>query len=988
MTSPSDSSASEDRVEVLVAECLERDPDEPTRVVEDVCSDDPELADEVRQSLDALNALGLGFDARAEGDMPLRLGGYRLVRPLGAGAMGVVYLAEKEPEGLDVALKILRPELLYFPRAQERFRREMRIIANLQHPGIVRLHAHGETDGLPWIALERAPGDTIERVLAELTPTPVDRRTGDALLRAVRGLSEDPGASGRPPHPYLLTSWTNAALHLVREVALALAHAHARGVVHRDVKPSNIMLTPDGRPLLFDFGLATEDRGSQSLTRSGLALGSEAYMAPEVLGGESRADERSDVYSLGVVLFELLSGERPFLGDGRAGFRVRVLAGETPSVRSAHAGVSEDADRVCRKAMARDPASRYPSAQAFADDLGRVLEHRPVRARPPSRARRLVKWMRRRPELAAVGAVLLGTFTAMGILWQDNQRMEDEIAARDRRHVDQVQGLTELLTTLEPSPDMPAHEIYAKAFELASDGDLPPLELADLALAAARDLRALGATERSASISRSALGLFELHAPDDIERQAQAVIEHVRALVLLGEVASAREFVRAWTAEDLGLSDAQRAELLMLQSAAQPNMTSTRAMDGLLEAERLNAGRGNASLHVEILLEQARHHQGRGRRAQAREVQSRARLLADADGVSQLLRRSVELRVAECEYEFGDWTRSLEQFEGILVSMEAELPPGHLDLVEPLAACARALMRLGRYEESLESARRALQLVELHAEGHHATDGLHNLAASAAAAVGDRASAEHHAARALALAEATGIVDRRFVAMASRARVAHSLGDLLLARDLYEDAVDVQADSVVRHGRLAHQAWARANLAVVLGQLGLTAESEAQLRTARDLLESGLTMIAEQDERRISRGREPLSETLPTTIGTHRMLGHVLLELGEADAAEVQLARVAELVGRLQGADHWTVHFARAHRARALVARGELDAAAEVLEAAWPVVAREVGERAYTFRLVADAMVELHEARGDAEQRDGWLERRGVDPLQVPALGF
>jgi serine/threonine protein kinase/WD40 repeat protein/Tfp pilus assembly protein PilF len=432
----------------------------------------PELAEQIRDLFPALvvmEELGSVEEPRAglstglaRGPVPERLGDYRILRQVGRGGMGVVYEAVQESLGRHVALKVLSPHGLVSPTSRERFRREARASARLHHTNIVPVHGVGEHEGVPYYAMQFIQGQGLDEVLKEVkrlrgkhVPPPAeDAGPGTDRSRTLaRGLLSghfaragvDPGiggapaaaqsegsaaASAAPPvatDPARVSAPTSSAsgteltaqsesqyfrsvVRMGAQVAAGLEYAHQQGILHRDIKPSNLLLDARGTVWITDFGLARTE-GTDELTHTGDIVGTVRYMAPERFHGWS--DPRSDVYSLGITLYELLTLHPAFEDSDRPRLIEQVAHEDPPRPRKVDRSMPRDLETIVLKAIDKEPGRRYQTAAELGADLDRFLAGEPVRARRIGILERGVKWVKRRPTVAALVGVSAAAVLAL-----------------------------------------------------------------------------------------------------------------------------------------------------------------------------------------------------------------------------------------------------------------------------------------------------------------------------------------------------------------------------------------------------------------------------------------------------------------------------------------------------------------------------------------------------------------------------------------------
>jgi tetratricopeptide (TPR) repeat protein len=427
--------------------------------------------------------------------------GYEVLEEVGRGGMGVVYKARQVALKRTVALKMLLAGGHAGDDRLARFRQEAEAVARLQHPNIVQVHEVGESDGLPFFSMEYVEGGSLAKRL---------------------------GAGPLPPRE---------AAALAEVLARAVQHAHQRGVVHRDLKPANVLLAEDGTARVTDFGLAKRlDEPGSAQTQSGAVMGTPSYMAPEQAAGRTaELGPAVDVYALGAVLYEMLTGRPPFAGATLMETLQRVLHDEAAPPSRVRPGIDRDLETICLKCLAKEPAQRYPSALAVAQDLERYLAGEPILARRPGPLGRLWRQARRRPLAALALPLLLLAVAGGGLAYQrlgaaqrrtDLARQFGDGLAEGDWGAAQAERLEALLAEWEKL-DAPAaaaarlrlHERFASAFRAAlgrprlEPGDVSRLET-DLEWLRERDADLAGALERELrGRVRAWQPRFDLRAP-------------------------------------------------------------------------------------------------------------------------------------------------------------------------------------------------------------------------------------------------------------------------------------------------------------------------------------------------------------------------------------------------------------------------------------------------------------------------------------------
>lgn len=885
------SGAGPNELDELVFRFLELQEQGAKDALESLCTEHPELAEALRARVEALGASGL-LDTGAR-DFPERIGDFRLLEQLGQGGMGVVYRAEQVSLARTVALKLVRPELLYFAGARERFQREVLAVSRMSHPGIVPVFTVGEENGVPFFAMELVQGVSLADVLEDLQQRRPSELTGADLESAVHARAGKVSGSGSDAHSRVFAgTWEQACVRIVQQVADALEHAHLREVLHRDVKPSNVMLTPSGRALLVDFGLSSLE-GSSSLTRSGSQLGSMPYMPPEALGGRKHAiDARADVYGLGVTLYELLTLRLPHTGDSVQALMARVAEGRAAPPRKLNPRVSWEVETCCLTAMEIDPARRYAGAGAFARDLGNALARRPIEARRAGPALRARRFVERHPawSVGLASSALLVIGGPLVYAGQERRRRLDLEAANERVQAANVE-LAAAKAEVEAALAQVSHERdeAQRQFARAEANLTKAFEAVDVMLTKVGSERLAGLPRVDAvrrELLEEALG-FHLalleQASGDAERSVELVRAHYRVAALQIDLARPEE-AQAHLEQALEVLDG-------LDDGAEPRRLRGQVLTML----------GNAHLRL-----------GRSEEADAAYAEAEP-LLAEADEHSPgdalyaavLFNRGVAHKRA---LRFDLAREALDRAHGIERALLDERP-GDVDLSH---RCALTTMELGIVErESREPAgavsilREALELQDVATRASPTTERYVLTTGKVQFELGQtamRAGEAELAERALLDAsdtlaplvrdhpEVPLYATLRAAALATLAEFTAERGDLEGACEQTRVAIDVFRGLVERNPGVAdfkgNLAQAEANLARRLARLGRLDESLARAGIALELQEQACAQVREHPAHRA------------LLAGRRMDLALVFLALDDLDAAR-EWAAAAQDTGAL-----------------------------------------------------------------------------------------
>jgi len=441
-----DDRAERDPLETIASKFIERQRKGEQPTVSEYAAKHPDLADEIRTLFPTIGAIERLKTSRKEsssggvslgGPPPERLGDYRIIREIGRGGMGIVYEAEQESLGRRVAIKVLPKQSLLDAKHLERFEREARFAAGLHHTNIVEVFGVGEQDGFHYYVMQSIQGVGLDAVIRRLAC-----RDSEDVEMEKSGSSGGTGlddaekvAADHIVHPLQdadgVHYWQWVA-RIGRQVAEALHHAHLQGTLHRDIKPANLIIDAEGAAWITDFGLATAVHSEKLAKKSDLA-GTLRYMPPEQF--EGKAEIRSDVYSLGLTLYELLTWQPAYDNSDRTRLERRIKQERPVPPHKIKPRVPRDLEAIVFKAIVPDPDQRYPSAGALAADLERFLDDRPVQARRIRSVERFWRWCRRNRAVAFLAGTSLLLLLLVAVVatvgyWRTKKALQGEESER------------------------------------------------------------------------------------------------------------------------------------------------------------------------------------------------------------------------------------------------------------------------------------------------------------------------------------------------------------------------------------------------------------------------------------------------------------------------------------------------------------------------------------------------------------------------------
>ncbi len=924
------------RISVVFSDAVEVAPDERARFLDGACGDDLELRREVESLLAAHTDAGDGFMHELVAEQvsalvedgtgrPERIGPWRVLDEIGRGGMGVVYEARRDDGQFEqvAALKLIKRGM-DSDQILERFLRERQILARMEHPGIARLLDGGVTqEGRPWFALERVEG------------LPLTEYCNRHRLSVEQRLK------------------------LFNDVCSAVAYAHRNLVIHRDLKPSNVLVDPEGRVKLLDFGIAKllrdEEGSEETRTTADARLVTPGYGAPELLLGDS-ITTATDVYSLGVIFYELLSGALPYQpkrGDvlnlaAQATShppRLSTLASRAadPAARASDAAalvlgrrhLNGDLDTIAAKAIQFLPDRRYLSAEALSDDVERYLRGEPVRAAPDSLAYRTAKFLRRNRSAVLAAALVLVSLVAglSAALWQAGvAARERDVARAEAEQTEQVKNfVVDLFRASDPrdlsGAELTAKELLERGVERLRTGLGDPSDLKIELLAVIGQVSlSFGDHEGARALFEEALQLDVGPEPRDQLRLAAVLNGSGEAADYLGDAAAAEERHRRALALRLRYAGADRLETAQSYHNLGRALAIQRQLTEAIESYRRA---------IEIQ-----------RRSDAEELDV-LKTLADLGDAHRLL---------------GDYAEA-ERLIGQVVERMTRLGRAdHPDMVPYLSALASVHRRLGGFREAERLLRSAFELSrELWGEPHPDTRIAMNDFAMIAHALGNSVEAAALMRKVLEYDLEQYGPDHSYIAIGrdNLAAVLRELGELDASRAQCRIAEAIHAEASSPRSlaiSLTGQAWAHL--------------AAGEVETAREVIDRALA---------IERAETPvIHERLATTVTAS---AEVRAALGQESEAMALYDEALELYGRVSGGSHHGLAQVHLGRGKLHLTLGDLREARADLERASAYWAANLPE-SHWWR--AEALVALGEytiREGDVEPGRRMMDR-GIELLR------
>jgi len=826
-------------IQTLFEAALDQDPDQRDAFLQTVCADDPELLAEVHSLLAAdadahplldglaIDAIALPADLLPDGILPSegeRVGPYRIEEPLGHGGMGAVFLAERADGQFEqrVALKLVRGGTAS-GQIVRRFRSERQILARLQHPHIARLLEGGLTaSGQPYFAMEYVDGVPLDAYCT----------THDASI--------------------------DERIHLFRGVCEAVQYAHRRLIVHRDLKPSNILVTDTGTVKLLDFGIAKMLTGDDdaladpALTRTGHAVMTPAYAAPEQVQ-HAPVTTATDVYALGVVLYELLAGQRPFDLAGRSPADIeRVICEQTPPAPSTVAlpeqqrALRGDLDTICRKALRKEPERRYASPEQLADDLERHLDGRPVTAQPNTIGYRTRTFLQRHRTGVLTATAVMLLIAALVSFYTVQLAQERDQARLEAATATQVSDFLQGLFTVSDPGESGGTDLSARAL-LDQGAERIEQELTDQPAVQARMMQVMGEVYQS-------LGAFDAAAPllerSLALRRDRLGPDHLDIAASLNSLAVLRQETGAYAAAD----SLFRAALAIQEARLGPD-------DAVVAATFHNWG---TLLHVQAEYDRAdslfrralairAEHFGEADPRTASTLNEIATLRFDQDdldGAEMLYRRALDARRTHYDEDHPGVAASLNNLAMVLrhksqfeasetlyreaLAMRERLYDGpHPDVAHTLNHLARLYSNQGDYAAAEPIARRALAMrIEVFGEAHVETTASMGNLAGILGGLGRHEEQATYYRRALEINEARLGSEHPYVAALSYSlgSAHHAAGDSVEAERHYRESLTLHRQ-LFPEGH-ANTAYPLIRLGALLTETNRAAEAEPLLREA------------------------------------------------------------------------------------------------------------------------------------------------------------